>query len=204
MVYTRALELEVDRCREIRSYSLTRQSDGKVWSEYDARRTLSDSRLKCGGSSDLNSGASVDPGESTQVTERGSANGANFYTKLTGSDYRLAYDGTKYTMTRLSDNAQWSDADRDVLSDTIKGSEGFSISTSAGTFAAGDSFIIKPVADAARNIAVNTTVAADVRLVAAAMPFRTKADSGNTGNGTITAGNDGVGLWDAGLAVRRV
>ena len=139
------------------------------------------------------SGAAVTAGSSTQVLSA-AANGGNFYTKLTGSDYRLSFDGTNYTMTRLSDNAQWSDTLLTALSDTIKGSEGFSISTSAGTFAAGDSFVIKPVADAARNIAVNTTVAADVRLVAAAMPFRTAAASTNTGNGTITAGNTVLGF----------
>ena len=166
------------------AYSLTRQSDGKVWSD-TTLGGLSD-LVEVSEGVDLN-GATVAAGESTQVTSA-AANGANFYTKLTGSDYRLAYDGAKYIVTRLSDNTQWSDADLDVLSDTIKGSEGFSITSGTGSMASGDSFIIKPTADVARNIAVNTTVAADVRLVAAAMPFRTKADSGNTGNGTISAG----------------
>ncbi len=175
-------------------YVLTRQSDGQVWQSTDTPPTLAnlDGVVPSSEGLDL-SNATVVAGSSTQVLSA-VANGGNFYTKLTGSDYRLAYDGTNYTMTRLSDNAQWSDTSLTTLSDTIKGSEGFSISTSAGTFAAGDSFTIKPVADAARNIAVNTTVAADVRLVAAAMPFRTKADSGNTGNGTITAGNTVLGF----------
>jgi flagellar hook-associated protein 1 FlgK len=184
-----ALKLEVDPVSgDPTSYSLTRQSDGTVWRSTDTPPTLASLGSAVPSSEGLDlSTASVDPGKTTQVLSA-AANGGNFYTKLTGSDYRLAYDGTKYTMTRLSDNAQWSDASFATLSDTIKGSEGFSISSSGGTLVAGDSFIIKPVADVARNIAVNTTVAADVRLVAAAMPFRTKAESGNTGNGTITAG----------------
>lgn len=171
-------------------YVLTRQSDGQSWSN----ATLAGLNTAVSASEGIDvSGATVVPGTPTQVLSA-AANGGNFYTKLTGSDYRLAYDGTNYTMTRLSDNAQWSDTSLTTLSDTIKGSEGFSISTSAGTFNAGDSFIIKPVADAARNIAVNSTVAADVRLVAAAMPFRTAAASTNTGNGTITAGNTVLGF----------
>ena len=164
-------------------YVLTRQSDGKTWSS--ATLTGLNTPVSASEGIDVTS-ASVVPGTPTQVLSA-AANGANFYTKLTGSDYRLAYDGAKYTMTRLSDNAQWSNSDPKALSDTIAGSEGFIVSLS-GAIASGDSFIIKPTADIARNIAVNTTVAADVRLVAAAMPFRTAAGSSNTGNGTITAG----------------
>lgn len=63
-------------------------------------------------------------GSSTQVLSA-AANGGNFYTKLTGSDYRLSFDGTNYTMTRLSDNAQWSDTLLTALSDTIKGAKAF-------------------------------------------------------------------------------
>jgi flagellar hook-associated protein 1 FlgK len=165
-------------------YVLTRQSDGKVWSN----ATLTGLNAAVSGSEGINvSGATVVPGTPTQVLSA-AANGGNFYTKLTGSDYRLSYDGAKYTMTRLSDNTQWSNASATELSKTIAGSEGFSFSVSGGSLASGDSYVIKPVADVARNIAVNATVAADVRLVAAAMPFRTAATSTNTGNGTITAG----------------
>jgi len=117
------------------------------------------------------------------------ANEANFYTKLTSSDYRLGYDGTNYTMTRLSDNTQWSNASLATLSSTIAGSEGFAFSVTAGTVASGDSFIIQPTRAAAKNISVNATVAADARLIAAAMPIRTAAASANTGSGKISAGD---------------
>lgn len=170
-------------------YVLTRQSDGKTWS--DASLTTLSTTVKASEGLDL-TGASVVAGTPTQILSA-AANGGNFYTKLTGSDYRLSYDGTKYTMTRLSDNTQWSDTTFANLSSTIEGSEGFSI-LSAGTIASGDAFVIKPTADAARNIAVNTTVAADVRLVAAAMPFRTAAGSANTGNGSISAGTTVAGF----------
>lgn len=142
-----------------------------------------------------NSGTAVVLGDFADLSYDAAAVDGSFYTKLTGSDYRLAYDGTKYTMTRLSDNTQWSNADPDVLSDTIAASEGFSLSYS-GTIAPGDSFLIKPTADVARNIAVNTTVAADVRLIAAAMPIRTKTGTENTGTGTITAGKTVFGFGD--------
>ena len=35
-----------------------------------------------------------------------------FYTNLTASDYQLDYDGTTFTLTRLSDKASWSGASR--------------------------------------------------------------------------------------------
>ena len=165
-------------------YVLTRQSDGQVWS--NATLTGLNAAVSASEGIDV-SAATVTPGTPTQVLSA-AANGGNFYTKLTGSDYRLSYDGAKYTMTRLSDNTQWSNASPTELSKTIAGSEGFSFSVSGGALASGDSYVVKPVADVARNIAVSPTVAADVRLVAAAMPFRTAAASNNTGNGTITAG----------------
>ena len=169
-------------------YVLTRQSDGRTWS--DADLTTLSSVVEAAEGLDI-SDATVP----SQIYGADAING-NFYTKLTGSDYRLSYDGVKYTMTRLSDNTQWSNSLPTELSKTIAASEGFSFEASGGSLAAGDSFIIKPTADVARNLAVNTTVASDVRLVAAAMPFRTKADSGNSGNGTITAGTSLFGFGD--------
>lgn len=52
------------------------------------------------------------------------------------------------------------------LSTTLTGSEGFSIALSSGAIAAGDSFVIQPVREAARNLSVNAAVASDPRLVA--------------------------------------
>lgn len=56
-------------------------------------------------------GANIAVGGSAQVYGA-AASGGNFYTKLTGSDYRLGFDGTNYTVTRLSDNTVWTNTDR--------------------------------------------------------------------------------------------
>ncbi|MBK7327369.1 MAG: flagellar hook-associated protein FlgK [Propionivibrio sp.] len=165
-------------------YTLTRQSDGTAWNG----ASLAALQAAVPASEGLAlTGATVAAGASTQVFGP-AAIGANYYTKLTGSDYRLDYDGTNYTITRLSDNTQWSNASLATLSTTVAGSDGFSFSLASGTVASGDSFIIRPTRDAARNIAVNPTLAADARLIAAAMPIRTAAASANTGTGSISDG----------------
>ncbi|MBL0166802.1 MAG: flagellar hook-associated protein FlgK [Propionivibrio sp.] len=167
------------------TYSLTRQSDGTVWTA--ASPAALQLVVPATEGLDLN-GAILAAGATTQVVSA-AANGANFYTKLTSSDYRLDYNGANYTMTRLSDNTQWSNASLATLSSTIAGSEGFSFSVAAGTVASGDSFIIQPTRAAAKNISVNATVVADARLIAAAMPIRSAAASANTGSGKISAGD---------------
>lgn len=114
----------------------------------------------------------------------------NFYTDLTGSDYQLDFDGTNLTLTRLSDNKQWSAVDVATLNNALVADpQGFTLN--AAVFAAADagaSYLIEPTRDAARNISVNAAVAADPRLVAAAAPIRTLAGS-NTGGAAITAGS---------------
>ncbi|MEO8410765.1 MAG: flagellar hook-associated protein FlgK, partial [Propionivibrio sp.] len=119
----------------------------------------------------------------------------NFYTDLTGSDYRLNYNGSGLTLTRLSDNKQWAAADVAALNTALAGDpQGFSFDPA--TFAAGDAgatYVIQPTRDAARNISVNPAVAANAQLVAAASPVRTQAASINTGNATISAGTVAAG-----------
>ena len=165
-------------------YILTRQSDGQAWSN----ATLAGLQAAVPASEGLElSSAVVVTGTPLQVSSA-AANGANFYTKLTGSDYRLTRDASGYTMTRLSDDKAWTNASLDALSTTVANSEGFSFS---GTLANGDSFIIQPTRTLARNISLNPTVANDTRLVAAAMPFRTSATTTNSGTGKIS---DGISL----------
>jgi len=120
----------------------------------------------------------------------------NFYTNLTNSDYRLGFDGANLTLTRLTDNKQWStptvagSATTEALSAVMAADpQGFDLG--AATFAATDigaSYLIQPTRNAARNISVNAAVAADPRLVAAAAPIRTQAVAANTGGATISAG----------------
>lgn len=103
------------------------------------------------------------------------------YAALTGSDYRLKFDGgTSYTLTRLSDNTQTVFAAG--LPATPVG--GLTL-TSSGGEVAGDSFIIRPTANGARDIAVAVT---DTAKIAAGMPIRSNASFGNKGTGKIASG----------------
>lgn len=100
---------------------------------------------------------------------------------LTTSDYQLKFDGTNYSMTRLTDNVVTS------LGATLPGLsvDGISASIATGAMNAGDSFLIRPTANAARDIAVMTT---DPNKLATAAPMRASAALGNTGTGAIAAG----------------
>lgn len=94
---------------------------------------------------------------------------------LDTSDYRLRYDGTNYTLTKLVDNSTQTFA---TLPQTVAG---VTIALTAGA-AAGDSFLIQPVHDAASNF---TALVTSTTQVAAANAVRTSAAAANTGS--ITA-----------------
>jgi flagellar hook-associated protein 1 FlgK len=81
--------------------------------------------------------------------------------QLTASDYQLSYDGTNFSLKRLSDNTVTTFPGPPPT--TITG-PGFDISTGA-TVAANDSFLIRPTFDAAKNI---TTLLTDPVQIAAA------------------------------------
>ncbi|MCE9640712.1 MAG: flagellar hook-associated protein FlgK [Betaproteobacteria bacterium] len=98
---------------------------------------------------------------------------------LTASDYRLAYDGTNYAVTRLSDNTTTTYA---TLPQTV---DGVTIAIASGTPASGDSFLIEPTRNAARALAMNIS---DPAKIAAAAPIRTAAAGANTGAATLSAG----------------
>lgn len=98
---------------------------------------------------------------------------------LTASDYRLTYDGSNYSVTRLSDNTTTAYA---TLPQTV---DGVDIAVSSGVVASGDSFLIQPTRNAARAIAMNIS---DPAKIAAAAPMRTAAANANTGFGAIDAG----------------
>lgn len=166
---------------------VTRLSDGTSWAfgSVPASEGLDLTNLSVGG------------GETT-VLRNSSADYSSYFTNLSNSDYRLNYDGTTYTLTRLSDDVSWADTDPAALSTTVANSEGFNFSISAG-IAAGDSFMIQPTREVARNIKLNVAVAADPRLVAAAMPMRTAAGTGNTGTASISSGNTVYGFTSASI-----
>jgi len=100
---------------------------------------------------------------------------------LTTSDYRLQYDGTDYTLTRLSDNKTFPPG---ALPQTVDGIE---FSLASGTADAGDSFLIRPTVNGASGLAV---AIADPAQIAAAgalpvTPVGTSAASANAGDVAI-------------------
>jgi len=101
-------------------------------------------------------------------------------TALTTSDYQLKYDGSNYMLTRLTDNTVTN------LGATLPQSvDGFTINLTSGTPAAGDSFLIKPTVNGARDIALLTR---DTNKIAAAAPMRATASLSNLGSATISGG----------------
>ncbi len=81
---------------------------------------------------------------------------------LTTSDYRLDYDGTEYTVTRLSDNK----VDRFTAPIPLVAVDGFQIDVSVPP-GAGDSFIVRPVSAGAKAFGLAIR---DPREIAAAFP----------------------------------
>ena len=100
-------------------------------------------------------------------------------TGLTTSDYQLKFTGgTSYTLLRLSDNTT---TNYPSLPQTV---DGMTI-TAPVPVTAGDTFLIRPTANGARDIAVSTN---DPAKIAAAAPMRGTAVLTNSGTGKITAG----------------
>ena len=99
---------------------------------------------------------------------------------LAASDYTLSFDGSNWTVTRLSDNTTQTFA---TLPQTV---DGVTFAVASGSAAAGDSFLIQPTRYAARDIAVSI---ADPAKLAAAAPIRTSLGTANTGNGAISSGS---------------
>jgi len=98
---------------------------------------------------------------------------------LTASDYQLKFDGTNYAMVRLSDNNVTNLGP--TLPQTI---DGFTVNITAGAVA-GDTFLIKPTTNGARDMALLTT---DPAKVAAGAPMRADAALTNLGAGSISNG----------------
>jgi flagellar hook-associated protein 1 FlgK len=100
-------------------------------------------------------------------------------TALTASDYRIAYDGSGYTVTRLSDGTASTFA---TLPQTV---DGLVIGLSGGVPASGDDFLIQPTRDGAGALAVLIN---NANQVAAAAPIRTGSAASNAGGAAISAG----------------
>ena len=102
---------------------------------------------------------------------------------LTTSDYRFSFDGTNYTLTRLSDNSSVSTATAPSAGSPLI-MDGVRIS--GATINANERFLIQPTIDGAKNITTNIS---DTSKIAAAAPIRTEASLTNSGNATISQGS---------------
>ncbi|MGB4674671.1 MAG: flagellar hook-associated protein FlgK [Azovibrio sp.] len=110
----------------------------------------------------------------------------NYYTQLASSDYEVRFiAGGNFTVKRLSDD-EFITPPGGVAGPSYS-FDGLTLNMNPG-HAAGDTYLLQPTREGARNIAVNQDIAADVRKIAAASPVRTDAVSTNTGTGRITSG----------------
>lgn len=91
------------------------------------------------------------------------------------SDYRLAYNGTAWQLTRLSDNTTVSGAGPLVL-------DGMSVNVSSGTPQTNDSFVFNPARDAASTFSMAIT---DARSFAAASALSMTKPTTNNGTGSM-------------------
>jgi flagellar hook-associated protein 1 FlgK len=92
---------------------------------------------------------------------------------LTTSDYRLQYDGTNYTLTRLSDNVTTGPITSGQTVDGVT----FSLS---GTAVAGDSFLIRPTVNGASGLRVAITDPARIAAAATVAPSTSTSSTSAT------------------------
>lgn len=107
--------------------------------------------------------------------------------KISGSDYRLQINGGGvYQVTRISDGEQVSSGLMPARLPFNIEFDGLELELQKGSFQAGDSFLLKPVASGASDFATSIINPADI---AFASPLLTDASLGNRGSGQISAGD---------------
>ncbi|HEY0820560.1 MAG TPA: flagellar basal body rod C-terminal domain-containing protein, partial [Rhizobacter sp.] len=113
------------------------------------------------------------------------------FTHLQASDYELRFDGSNYTLTRLSDGAavQGSPFDAATLAAGVQ-VEGMTLQMTAGTAAAGDRFLLQAVGQAAPDM---RAVMTDPRGIAAAAAVTSTFAVNNTGTARMAS----LGVVDA-------
>lgn len=106
-------------------------------------------------------------------------------TKLTQSDYLVSYDGTDYSVKRMPNG------NPSVITPPAALSfEGIEFSITAGTIAAGDSFMVRPTINGAAQFAV---LLSERGQIAASSPLLSEAGAQNTGSGKIGEAAYGTG-----------
>jgi flagellar hook-associated protein 1 FlgK len=115
--------------------------------------------------------------------------------KLTQSDYKVAFDGTNFVVTRLSDNQQTL---INPYPQTVPQEiDGVSYAIT-GVSATGDSFLVKPTINGAAGFNVALI---DRAKIAAAAPIATSAPISNKGNAKIGEGSVDAAYLEAGNAL---
>ena len=99
------------------------------------------------------------------------------FSQLSSSDYELSFDGSNYTLTRLSDGVNTSAAAGPLSIDGIQ-------VDIVGAAAAGDSFLVQPTRNGASGIGLLLN---NTSQIAAASPVRSLENATNIGSGVITA-----------------
>lgn len=122
------------------------------------------------------------------ATNTGSATlsfSVNDASKLQASDYELSFDGSAYTLTRLSDKTAvpGSPFTPAQLAAGVQ-VDGATLQLTGGTAANNDRFLLQPVAVAAQRM---QSVLASTKGLAAAAPFIGSANVDNTGTATIAS-----------------
>jgi flagellar hook-associated protein 1 FlgK len=97
---------------------------------------------------------------------------------LTGSDYRMQYDGSSYTVTQLSNNK------KTTLTSVPQTIDGVSFGIASGSPVKGDSFLIQPTIDGAAKF---SNLIISVKQIATASPVSTAVTLTNTGSGSISS-----------------
>lgn len=112
----------------------------------------------------------------------------NFYTNLTTSDYRVTFDATGYTITRMSDGFV---VQPNGTVGNLESFDGLELTVS-GAGNPGDTFTIKPVASTAQDIGIDARLVSDPRLLAVAAPVTTSKSATNQGAMTLSLGKVGT------------
>lgn len=103
--------------------------------------------------------------------------------QLTTSNYKLVFiDATTYSLQRLSDGSEVANGTIGAYPVSIS-ADGFSIDITAGSFSAGDSFLIKPTANAMTNMKIATTNPSKLAL---GFPVVASPKTDNAGDGKIS------------------
>ncbi|MFC7514195.1 flagellar hook-associated protein FlgK [Herbaspirillum sp. GCM10030257] len=104
---------------------------------------------------------------------------------LKASDYKLNFDGSNYSVTRLRDNVSVASVAGPGFPAAGISVDGVNIAVASGSMASGDQFVIKPTVNAASSFNVLVT---DSNNIGAAAPINTSSPTTNSGTGVISAG----------------